>query len=84
MSDLVERVARALIKRQETHGIMDTPYSEMARIALRAILETHAIVSREMSEAMKIASRTHHGQAYLTDKQWQAMLAAAPDPLDDS
>jgi hypothetical protein len=47
-------------------------------------LETHAIVSREMSEAMKIASRTHHGQAYLTDKQWQAMLAAAPDPLDDS
>jgi hypothetical protein len=93
MSDLVERVARALIKRQETHGIMDTPYSEMARIALRAILETHAIVPKEPTSDMIFAP---HRKVFIVREEadftptgdearevYKLMLAAAPDPLEE-
>jgi hypothetical protein len=85
MSDLVERVARALIKRQETHGIMDTPYSEMAHIALRAILETHAIVPREPTEKMLRAgwSSGTAGGLRIARNVWEPMLIAAPDPLKE-
>jgi hypothetical protein len=51
---------------------------DMARTAIRAILETHAIVPKEPDDAMVLAG---DNWAATTRQTYKAMLAAAPDPL---
>jgi hypothetical protein len=88
MSDLVERVARALFQHADGRlgpwpdlETRDSYWSE-AEAALRAILETHA---REASEEVIGAVSTDPD--FYSDAiadQYRACVAAAPDPLDDS
>jgi hypothetical protein len=71
MTGLVERVARAI-------GLDDV----MAEAALRAILETHAIVPKEPTLAMIEAIDPDYASQYFVE-WYEAMLAAAPDPLKE-
>jgi hypothetical protein len=91
MSDLVERVARALFQHADGRlgpwpdlETRDSYWSE-AEAALAAILETHAIVPREPTEATDIAFwewwSDDRGQL-VWRPLYAAWITAAPDPLE--
>jgi hypothetical protein len=90
MTQLVERVARAICNDGQLAHEPGYDQWELwlgeARAAIRAILETHAIVPKEPTDKMLIDSGTVNGyEGVMSDADhiawWKAMLAAAPDPL---
>jgi hypothetical protein len=85
MTGLVERVARAICNDGQLAHEPGYDQWELwlgeARAALRAILETHAVVPLEPTVEMRAAVPV---AAYdLAQQHYRAMLAAAPDPLKE-
>ena len=70
-SDLVERVAREIEESMD-----DDDFLVRAGRVLVAILETHAIMPRELTEEMRIFGCR-------VDYCWPRLLAAAPDVLKE-
>jgi hypothetical protein len=66
-----------------------SPYTRAAkRLEVQGVVETFdmlgwKLVPKDLSEAMRDASRTHHGQEFITPAQWAAILGSVPRVVVD-
>jgi hypothetical protein len=86
MSEMVERVAEAIVAEMAQQTRMSAPTNaalsksaiEVARAAIEAMREP----TSEMSEAAFQIEASGHSQRTLLEAGWRAMIDAALDPMD--